>query len=689
MSLRLTHLGMAGLCAFLAFLLQPLGNHRDANGDALYWIDSARTTHARFTGRPGTFAQFGDSITVTQAFWTPLLSEPKNAPPQMARALAAIKSTMRAECWRDWKGPEYGSEGGQTSRWAAEHIDAWLKKLNPEVVLVMFGSNDLSSTELDEYRSRMRSVVRKCLDNGSVVILSTIPPRHGLEKKTSEFSEAVRQIAIDMKIPLTDFHAEILKHRPGDWDGALDRFKSYEGYEVPTLISRDGVHPSFPKQYQNDYSDEGLSRSGYTLRNCMVLLQYAEVIDVLRSPPKTEDRCVEPAASEQRWPAWFPKAPPLPAPSGEVVRVSTADELIRATEMAQSGQTILIEDGRYVLSLPIEIKADRVTLRGASGHRDRVILDGEGTLGEMVRITSCGDVTVSGLTVQNVRWNGIKINSETNVQRLTIYDCVLHNIWQRAIKGVKVPEKDREAVRPAGIRIQYCLFYNDHPKRFADDASDTMENFKGNYIGGVDTMFPRGWTISDNVFAGIHGRTKEARGAVFLWHDAQDCIVERNVIIDCDQGICLGNSSLPEDVKIHCTRCIVRNNFVTRASENGILGDYTRDCRIVNNSVFDPDSSLQRLIRLVHSNEGMLVANNLLAGPPVRIETSSKIDLRANLESAPSSYFVDPANGNLHLTAAAAGARAKAVPLAEVAEDIDRRRRGRMPDIGAHERGRD
>ncbi len=607
----------------------------------------------------------------------------------MSKALASVKSHMLAECWREWKGPEYGSEGGKTIRWASEHIDAWLKKLNPEAVLLMFGSNDLTSVELSDYRSHMRSVVRRCLDNGSVVILSTMPPRHGMETKSAEFAEAARQIAIELKIPLLDYHSAILKRRPEDWDGALERFQAYVGYDVPTLISRDGVHPSFPKRFQNDYSEEGLRSSGYTLRNYMVLLHYAEVIDALRTRPKTEEALAGAAVPELRWPSWFPRAAPLPAPSGDVVRVSTADELIRATETARPGQTILISDGRYVLSHSIEIKADRVTLRGVSGRPEKVVLDGQGTLGELLKITACSGVTVADLTVQNIRWNGIKINSETNVQRLMIRNCILHDIWQRAIKGVKVPEKDREKVRPSGIRIQYCLFYNDHPKRYEDDASDTMENFKGNYIGGIDVMFPRGWTISDNVFVGIHGRTKEARGAIFLWHDAQECIVERNVIIDCDSGICLGNSSLPDDVKIHCTRCIVRNNFVTRASENGILGDYTRDCRIVNNTVFDPNSTLLRLIRLVHSNEGMVITNNLLAGAPIRIESPGKIDLKSNLDSVPSSYFADAANGNLHLTVAAAGALGRAVPLAEVTEDIDRKRRGRHSDIGAHELVRD
>src|SRR5688500_570133 len=137
---------------------------------------------------------------------------------------------------------------------------------------------------------------------------------------------------------------------------------------------------------------------------------------------------------------------------------------------------------------------------------------------------ACSGVTLADLTLENIRWNGIKIDSENGVQRLRIYNCVLHNIWQRAVKGVKVPAADRERLRPRGMRIEYCLFYNDRPKQFSDDPADTPQNFNGDYIGGIDVMYPQGWSISDNVFVGIRGRTGQARGAVFLWHDARDCI---------------------------------------------------------------------------------------------------------------------------------------------------------------------
>jgi hypothetical protein len=124
-------------------------------------------------------------------------------------------------------------------------------------------------------------VVRKCLENGTVVILSTIPPRHGFAEKAALFAQAEREIARDLKVPLVDFHREILKRRPEDWDGAMEKFSSWEGYDVPTLLSRDGVHPSYPQRYQGDFSEEALNCCGYGLRNYLTLLKYAEVVRAL------------------------------------------------------------------------------------------------------------------------------------------------------------------------------------------------------------------------------------------------------------------------------------------------------------------------------------------------------------------------------------------------------------------------
>jgi hypothetical protein len=380
---------------------------------------------------------------------------------------------------------------------------------------------------------------------------------------------------------------------------------------------------------------------------------------------------------------WFPKAPPLPKPGGEVIRAATVAELFKAAAEVKPGGTILLADGHYPLSQYLPLRTDNITLRSASGRRDRVVIDGTGRLGELIWISRCSGVTIADLTIQNVKWNGFKLNSDHGVTRVTIYNCVIHNVWQRGVKGVMVPEKDREKLRPSDCRVQYCLFYNDRPKEFSDDEADQANGFGGNYVGGMDIMYAKRWTISDNAFVNIQGRTREGRGAIFLWVDARDCTVERNIIIDCDCGICLGNSHRGEGTTIHCTGCTVRNNFVTRCPENDILADYTRDCKILHNTIYDPKSRFQRLIRLVHDNEGLVVANNLLGGSPVRVETKSPVRLEGNVARDVTRWLVDPAAGNLHLRPGAAEVLGTVERLPEVPEDIDRQKRPERTAVGA------
>lgn len=206
--------------------------------------------------------------------------EPKGMSAEARRAQAVVKRHMNPECWVKWKGPEFGNNGSMTIRWARENLDGWLTKLNPEVAVIMFGSNDVDQMEASEYERTTREVVQRCLKNGTVVLLTTAPPRSSQFEKSRRFAEVVRKMAREEKVPLIDYFDEILKRRPQDWDGSLPQFKSTPGdeYQVPTLIAGDGVHPSNPKAYSNDLSEEALTHNGYALRNYLTLLAYADVI---------------------------------------------------------------------------------------------------------------------------------------------------------------------------------------------------------------------------------------------------------------------------------------------------------------------------------------------------------------------------------------------------------------------------
>ena len=274
------------LAAFLLAFSTLIAAEQPKGSAPSDWVQPMRAVHARFNGTPGTFAHFGDSITVTMAFWAGLESKPKNMSPEMLRAYDLVKSYQKPEGWRGWKGPDFGNNGSMTIRWADENVDKWLARLNPEVALIMFGSNDVSQMEVQEYIAKTRTVVERCLKNGTVVILSTMPPRSGKVEKSAQFADAVRKLAAELHVPLSDYHAEILKRRPDDWDGSLPQFKDASGdvYQVQTLISRDGVHPSNPRAFAGDFSDEALRANGFTLRDYVTLLSYATVIQKVCQP---------------------------------------------------------------------------------------------------------------------------------------------------------------------------------------------------------------------------------------------------------------------------------------------------------------------------------------------------------------------------------------------------------------------
>lgn len=380
-----------------------------------------------------------------------------------------------------------------------------------------------------------------------------------------------------------------------------------------------------------------------------------------------------------------PAAPALPEPTGDVVTVDTAAKLADAGARARAGTTILVADGKYVLSKPLHIRADRVALRGKSGDRASVVLDGGGTLGEMIWLSACSEVLIADLTIRDVVWNGIKLNSETGVQKLRVYNCEFRNVWQRAIKAVALPEANREALRPKDCRVEYCLFANDRPKKFGDDPDDTATSFNGDYIAGIDVMYATNWTIANNVFRGINGRTGQGRGAVFVWVDSRDCVIERNVIVDCDLGIALGNSSRDPKTATHASGCIVRNNCITRAPEGGIAALYTRDCKVLHNTVCDTTGKIGRGVRVQLDADGLVVANNLLAGPKVLIDTKSRVAAKDNREGAAPGVFVDAAAGDLHLREKVEKVVDAGAALPDARRDLDGNRRGDRADLGAHE----
>jgi hypothetical protein len=261
----------------------------------------------------GTISRFGDSISVSKAYFCPLEWSISNTTPQSQAAVDWIHGWMRSDCW-DWQddGVYYlhGCEGGTTSSWplgsatgwpgavgGERKVDYWLRNDNPEIAVIMWGTNDLSSGLTPaQYKANLLQVVLACKANGTIPLLTTAPPRHnydngtvGNQQRAADFAQAVRDLAVEELVPLIEYHDECTTRNPHDppnstWDGADPMWSAYSGYEVPTSISRDGVHPSNYSAGRSNFSEYGLDVNGFNLRNYMTLMGCQEVHDLAIVP---------------------------------------------------------------------------------------------------------------------------------------------------------------------------------------------------------------------------------------------------------------------------------------------------------------------------------------------------------------------------------------------------------------------
>ena len=387
-------------------------------------------------------------------------------------------------------------------------------------------------------------------------------------------------------------------------------------------------------------------------------------------------------------PQWFPKAPPLAPPKGEVITVATMEELLRAAERIGDGGTIFIAEGQYRLSRPVILREKKnISIRSAAGDPAKVTLRGKGWDSEakgddILRIAHCEGITIADLTFADCRSYGIKVEAENAPKDIHIYNCRFRNIGVRAIKGSAGKDLKVRAVRGS---VRYCHFENTRipPAHWL---------FGGDYISAIDMMALDDWTFSDNVFRNIKGRNGGGRAAIFIWVRSRRVIVERNFIINCDRGIAFGNpgkstANISGERLVYVDDGIIRNNFITSGPDCGIELWYAENIKVYNNSIWRPEQNFSRGIRIGAGTSHTEIVNNLVHGE-IRFD-GGEAQLRQNLAGRLDGYFVDPTSGNLALTQAATEAISQGIPLPDVPEDIRRQPRSEHPDIGAWELDKD
>ena len=387
-------------------------------------------------------------------------------------------------------------------------------------------------------------------------------------------------------------------------------------------------------------------------------------------------------------PPWLSPAPPLSRPSGEVISVTNATELLAAADRIGPGGTILLADGRYKLPRVLVLQEKRdVTIRSASGTPDKVILTGQGwdsngRSDDVFHIGPCDGVTIAGLTFADCHSYGIKVEAEKAPRNIHIYNCRFRDIGVRAIKGSAGQDPNVRAVKGS---VRYCAFENTKVP-----AAEWL--FGGDYISAIDMMALEDWTFSDNFFHNIRGRNGGGRAAIFIWVRSRRVVVERNVIVDCDRGVAFGNpgqstANRAGEELAYVSDGVIRNNFIAGGPDCGIELWHAMGIRIYNNSIWRPERNWSRGIRVGTGTSQTDIANNLVHGE-IRLE-GGKAEIHHNLARRVEGIFVDPRAGNLALTSKAAEAIDQGLALPEVGDDIRQHRRQGRTDLGAWEYDRE
>jgi hypothetical protein len=305
--------------------------------------------------------------------------------------------------------------------------------------------------------------------------------------------------------------------------------------------------------------------------------------------------------------------PPLPAPTGRVIRVSTERELQRAVQELRSDTTILVAKGEYRLTSTLHIgnrDLRNVALRGATGNRDDVVLRGPGMTNPEYGGAPHGiwmgngasDVLVANLTVIGFYFHPVILNAGTTAPRF--YNVRLADGGQQLLKSN--PDAKGQGV-DRGI-VEYSVI--EFTKRSRDS-----------YTNGVDVLGGAGWIIRDNLFRNVHAPDGQLAGpTILMWQGARDTTVEGNTFVNCQREIAFGLVIRPGGDH---RGGVIRNNFVYR--DTWVAGDAavnvidSAGTRVLHNTILQSGTYPNAIEYRFPGATGVSIINNLTDAPSGRV----------------------------------------------------------------------
>jgi hypothetical protein len=376
-------------------------------------------------------------------------------------------------------------------------------------------------------------------------------------------------------------------------------------------------------------------------------------------------------------PPLYKEAPALAAATGTIVNVSTETALQSAIENLQSNTTILIAPGTYYLSSQLHIHdVDNVSIRGASGNRNDVVLVGRGmtnasfgSVPSALLVRNATNVLVADLTIRDVWYHCISLNE--GVERPRLHNLHLVNAGEQFIKA----NPDGNGGGVDGGIVEYCLI----------EYSTTA---KSDYTNGVDVHTGDGWIIRDNVFRNIRAPAGQLAGpAILVWHGSSNTVTSGNLFLDVQRAIHYGllDGAVPDH-----SGGSIHNNFIYRSSEQdgdvGIGVFNSPDTDVLHNTIMLSGTYPNAIEYRFAGSSGLLIANNLTDAAVVQRDGAAA-SVSGNLTSAQPDWFVDAAAGDLHLASTAPAIDAALSSPTLFDYDGQPRPSGPSADVGADEFG--
>lgn len=359
------------------------------------------------------------------------------------------------------------------------------------------------------------------------------------------------------------------------------------------------------------------------------------------------------------------------------VTVSNASELqnaVAAANAAGGNRTILLQDGVYGLTDTLYVNAPNVTIAGASGNRQSVTIQGDAMsdtarVGNLLRISASG-FQFRDATLQKSGWHLIQIVGEANADSPIIRNCILRDAYQQMIKVSNNPATP--TITGDNGLVENCVF---------EYSAGIGPNY---YIGGIDAHGSKNWTVRNNTFRSIISPSGTvAEFAVHFWDGSANNTVERNLIFNCDRGIGFGMDTKPNSAGI------IRNNMIYHAANAGQYADTSialtesPGTQVYNNTIIMDNNFPWGIEYRFTSTSNVLIANNL-TNKPITGRDGATATVSKNVVNAVNSWFVNSANGNLHLASATSSVVGAGQPVSGLVDDFDNQVRPTTSiDIGA------